>query len=82
MSASWFGQPGGGWRYRTTWPVADLVVLGYLADITDQLPATTPRPESAPAASDPPEQGASRPSDTEPLDQSQPDQNEREGAAG
>ncbi|TWP48308.1 DUF4237 domain-containing protein [Lentzea tibetensis] len=34
VSAPWFGQPGGGARYRTTYPVADLVALGYLMEIT------------------------------------------------
>lgn len=34
ISAPWFGQPGGGARYRTTHPVADLVALGYLTEIT------------------------------------------------
>lgn len=34
ISAPWFGQPGGGARYRTTYPVADLVALGYLMEIT------------------------------------------------
>ncbi|WP_394615544.1 TNT domain-containing protein [Lentzea sp. JNUCC 0626] len=34
ISAPWFGQPGGGSRYRTTYPVADLVALGYLTEIT------------------------------------------------
>jgi hypothetical protein len=34
LSAAWFGQPGGGVRYRAVYPAADLVSLGYLADIT------------------------------------------------
>lgn len=34
ISAPWFGQPGGGSRYRATYPVADLVALGYLTEIT------------------------------------------------
>jgi hypothetical protein len=34
ISAEWFGQPGGGTRYRTTFPVADLVALGYLMELT------------------------------------------------
>ncbi|GDY31353.1 TNT domain-containing protein [Gandjariella thermophila] len=34
VSAAWFGQPGGGERYRATYPVADLVALGWLADVT------------------------------------------------
>ncbi|SDF91153.1 Protein of unknown function [Lentzea fradiae] len=34
ISAPWFGQPGGGSRYRTTHPVADLVALGYLTEVT------------------------------------------------
>ncbi|MET1074727.1 MAG: TNT domain-containing protein, partial [Umezawaea sp.] len=33
ISAPWFGQPGGGTRYRTTYPVADLVALGYLMEL-------------------------------------------------
>ncbi|GAA3843247.1 hypothetical protein GCM10022243_07140 [Saccharothrix violaceirubra] len=33
LSAEWFGQRGGGVRYRTTYPVADLVALGYLEEI-------------------------------------------------
>ncbi|MFD1152102.1 TNT domain-containing protein, partial [Saccharothrix hoggarensis] len=33
LSAEWFGQPGGGVRYRTTYPVADLVALGYLEEV-------------------------------------------------
>lgn len=36
VTASWFGQPGGGRRYRTTYPVADLVALGCLAELVDQ----------------------------------------------
>ncbi|MCS7484345.1 TNT domain-containing protein [Umezawaea endophytica] len=34
ISVGWFGQPGGGTRYRTTYPVADLVALGYLMELT------------------------------------------------
>ncbi|TLW89610.1 DUF4237 domain-containing protein [Saccharomonospora piscinae] len=34
VSAPWFGQPGGGTRYRAMYSAAELVVLGYLADIT------------------------------------------------
>ncbi len=34
VSAPWFGQPGGGERLRTTQSAADLVALGYLADIS------------------------------------------------
>ncbi|RKT57524.1 glycohydrolase toxin TNT-related protein [Saccharothrix australiensis] len=33
LSAQWFGQTGGGVRYRTTHPVADLVALGHLEEI-------------------------------------------------
>lgn len=33
LSAEWFGQPGGGVRYRTTYPVAELVALGYLEEV-------------------------------------------------
>lgn len=32
----WFGQPGSAVRYRTVYPARDLVVLGYLEDITAQ----------------------------------------------
>jgi len=34
VSAAWFGQPGGGVRFRTTYPVLDLIALGYLNDVT------------------------------------------------
>jgi hypothetical protein len=34
VSAAWFGQPGGAIRLRTTYPVLDLVALGYLVDVT------------------------------------------------
>ncbi len=34
MSAAWFGQPGGGVRYRTVYSAAELVTLGRLADVT------------------------------------------------
>lgn len=34
VSAPWFGQPGGGLRYRAVYPAAELVTLGYLADDT------------------------------------------------
>jgi hypothetical protein len=30
ISAAWFGQAGGGVRYRSVYPAADLVALGYL----------------------------------------------------
>ncbi|MPY97464.1 MAG: DUF4237 domain-containing protein [Actinophytocola sp.] len=33
-SATWFGQPGGGLRYRAVYPVTDLIALGYLAGAT------------------------------------------------
>ncbi|MFJ6675329.1 glycohydrolase toxin TNT-related protein [Actinosynnema sp. NPDC091369] len=33
LSAEWFGQPGGGARFRATYPVADLVALGYLEEM-------------------------------------------------
>lgn len=36
ISASWFGQPGGGVRYRAVHSAAELVHLGCLADITDE----------------------------------------------
>jgi hypothetical protein len=32
VSAPWFGQPGGGERYRTTYSAMELVALGYLAE--------------------------------------------------
>ncbi|QTR01567.1 glycohydrolase toxin TNT-related protein [Saccharothrix algeriensis] len=32
LSAEWFGQAGGGVRYRATHPVAELVALGYLEE--------------------------------------------------
>jgi hypothetical protein len=35
LSAPWFGQPGGGERYRAVYPAADLMALGYLMEITD-----------------------------------------------
>jgi hypothetical protein len=34
LSAAWFGQTGGGVRYRAVYPAADLVAMGYLTDIT------------------------------------------------
>ncbi|MBC6448437.1 glycohydrolase toxin TNT-related protein [Actinokineospora xionganensis] len=34
VSAPWFGQSGGGERYRATQSAADLLALGYLADTT------------------------------------------------
>ncbi|HWM06669.1 MAG TPA: TNT domain-containing protein [Actinophytocola sp.] len=34
VSAAWFGQTGGGIRYRTTHSAMELIALGYLADIT------------------------------------------------
>ncbi|KAA2251270.1 DUF4237 domain-containing protein [Solihabitans fulvus] len=33
LSTDWFGQSGGGVRYRATYPVADLVGLGYLEEV-------------------------------------------------
>ncbi len=33
VSAAWFGQPGGGIRYRTTHSAIELVALGYLEEI-------------------------------------------------
>jgi hypothetical protein len=35
LSAPWFGQPGGGERYRAVYPAADLIALGYLMEMTD-----------------------------------------------
>lgn len=34
VSAPWFGQPGGGERYRATYSAIELVALGYLEDLT------------------------------------------------
>ncbi len=34
LAAAWFGQPGGGERYRAVYPAADLIALGYLIEIT------------------------------------------------
>nr|WP_042195647.1 TNT domain-containing protein [Kibdelosporangium sp. MJ126-NF4]CEL22138.1 Translation initiation factor IF-2 [Kibdelosporangium sp. MJ126-NF4]CTQ92919.1 Translation initiation factor IF-2 [Kibdelosporangium sp. MJ126-NF4] len=34
VCAAWFGQTGGGVRYRTTHPALDLIALGYLAEET------------------------------------------------
>jgi Tuberculosis necrotizing toxin len=34
LSAAWFGQPGGGVRYRAGYPAADLVAMGYLTELT------------------------------------------------
>ncbi|GAA5128127.1 TNT domain-containing protein [Haloechinothrix salitolerans] len=34
--APWFGQPGGGLRYRAVYPVTDLLALGYLAEATPE----------------------------------------------
>ncbi|PRX44322.1 PPE-repeat protein [Prauserella shujinwangii] len=34
LSAGWFGQPGGGERFRSVYSAAELVILGYLADVT------------------------------------------------
>jgi hypothetical protein len=42
VSAPWFGQPGGGLCYRVTAPVADLVALGYLVQLTAQEPVEEP----------------------------------------
>jgi Tuberculosis necrotizing toxin len=40
ISAPWFGQPGGGVRYRAVYPAADLIALGYLEIVNN-------RPESS-----------------------------------
>lgn len=42
-TASWFGQPGGGVRYRAVHPVLDLLTLGYLAEMTPEPPETGER---------------------------------------
>ncbi|PWW64534.1 TNT domain-containing protein [Actinokineospora spheciospongiae] len=39
VSAAWFAQPGGGDRLRATRSAADLVALGYLVDITEEVRA-------------------------------------------
>jgi hypothetical protein len=36
LSAPWFGQQGGGPRYRAVYPAADLIALGYLTEIVDE----------------------------------------------
>ncbi|MFD8499292.1 TNT domain-containing protein [Amycolatopsis sp. NPDC059657] len=33
VTAPWFGQPGGGTRYRATWSADELVTLGYLEEL-------------------------------------------------
>jgi hypothetical protein len=33
LSAAWFNQPGGGARYRATYPVADLIALGHVEEM-------------------------------------------------
>jgi hypothetical protein len=35
-SAAWFGQVGGGVRYRSVHPVAELIATGYLADVSEE----------------------------------------------
>lgn len=45
VSAPWHGMPGGGVRYRTTYPARDLIALRYLRDIT-----VVSEPEGADAA--------------------------------
>jgi Tuberculosis necrotizing toxin len=34
VSAPWFGQPGGGIRYRSVYSADELITMGYLADVT------------------------------------------------
>jgi hypothetical protein len=36
ISAAWFGQSGGGVRFRTTCPALDLIALGYVAEERDE----------------------------------------------
>lgn len=36
ITASWFAQPGGGARYRSTHPVVELVALGYLVELAGE----------------------------------------------
>jgi hypothetical protein len=33
LSTAWFGQPGGGVRYRAVYPAADLIALGFLKEM-------------------------------------------------
>jgi hypothetical protein len=42
VSAPWFGQPGGGERYRATYAAVELVALGRLAEIVDDPDPTPP----------------------------------------
>ncbi|RSM54276.1 hypothetical protein DMH03_36190 [Amycolatopsis sp. WAC 01376] len=37
VTAEWFGQPGGGVRFRTVLGADELVTLGYLADVTGEV---------------------------------------------
>jgi hypothetical protein len=58
VSAAWFGQSGGGERYRAVHPAAELVALGYLTDITGEQPDSTPEPaESDTSGVNPPGTG-------------------------
>ena len=34
VSTSWFGQPGGGLRYRATYPLVELVAMGFVVELT------------------------------------------------
>jgi len=47
VSAGWFGQPGGGVRYRSVYSAAELVTLGYLADVTFESTDTDTDTDSA-----------------------------------
>ncbi|MGH3466617.1 MAG: TNT domain-containing protein, partial [Thermocrispum sp.] len=46
ITAPWFGQQGSGVRYRTVYPARDLVVLGYLQDVTDSIESTESGPQA------------------------------------
>ncbi|GAA1246595.1 hypothetical protein GCM10009676_36000 [Prauserella halophila] len=51
VSAGWFGQPGGGARYRAVYSAAELVTLGYLADATfEPVAPQADTPDAADAA--------------------------------
>lgn len=45
VSAAWFAQPGGAVRFRTTYPVADLVAFGYLEPRDPAKPEINPAEE-------------------------------------
>lgn len=48
ISAGWFGQPGGGVRYRAVYSAEELVALGYLAELASpEAEPTAPNADSA-----------------------------------